>query len=172
MKKEDKMGQTFLPSFALAATSRYMKKESYELPPILNDLAVPRDQIYLHPYIMEDPMQWPGGQCLMDFSVPETGLSLMLGPTSWNLETYEETGGGSLPYKIMGIAKDAGGLPKAGCTAVLRCSYNDVEIARTITDTNGIYGFEVKDTTTQYYVEVFQIAPSLGGVSVRTLTGA
>jgi len=149
-----------------------MEKENRDLPPIWGDLDVPMAQVYLHPYIDTDPMWWPGGEPFFDFSDPATGMSLMLGPTGWSPRAYEETGGGSLPYKIMGIAKDAGGLPKAGCTAILRRSYDDVEIARTITNTNGIYGFEVADTTTQYYVEVFQTAPSLGGVSVRTLTGA
>ena len=167
------MGQTFLPSFALAATSRYMEKEGRELPPIWGDLSIPMNQIYLHPYVMQDPMWWPGyKQCLMDFSDPATGLSLMLGPICWNPIAYEETGGGSLPYKIMGVAKDAGGLPKAGCRALLYLSDGDVKIAETITDSNGIYGFEVANTTTQYYVKVFQSNPDMAGVSIRTLTGA
>ena len=72
----------------------------------------------------------------------------------------------------MGIAKDAGGLPKAGCRALLYLSNGDVKIAETITDDLGIYAFEVSDTVTQYYVKVFQIAPPLAGISVRTLTGA
>lgn len=146
--------------------------ENYDLPPIWGDLDSPMDQIYLHPYVMEDPMWWPGLEPFFDFNDPSTGLSLMMGPTSWGPRAYEETCGGSLPYKIMGIAKDAAGLPKAGCRALLYLSNGDVKVAETITDPNGIYAFGVADTTTKYYVKVFQESPQLAGISVRTLTGA
>lgn len=166
------MGGNSLPAFILGGSSIEIGAENYELPPIWGDLDAPMDQVYLHPYVSEDPMWWPGLEPFFDFGCPETGMSLMLGPTSWGPRVYEETCGGSMPYKIMGIAKDAGGLPKAGCRAILRRSYDDVQVQGTITDTLGIYAFGVGDTTTLYYVEVFQASPALAGVSVRTLTGA
>jgi len=167
------MGGYNLPVFCLMGTNLWTQKENGDLPPIWGDLPSPRDIIALHPYIMEDPRWWPDFEPYFDFSNPDTGLSMMMGPTSWNRMylSYEETCGGSLPYKIMGIAKDAAGLPKAGCRALLYITDGDLKVSETITDTNGIYAFEVGNTTTQYYVVVMQSSPPLAGISVRTLTG-
>lgn len=149
-----------------------MTMENRDLVDECFDLDMPMDQIYLDPYVMENPMWWPGFEPFFDFSNPATGISLMMGPTSWSPRAYEETCGGSMPYKIMGLAKDAAGLPKAGCRAVLRRSDYDTYVAETVTDTLGIYAFGVADIVTLYYVEVFQASPALAGISVRTLTGA
>lgn len=166
------MPGNFLPAFSMMATNPWScVKENKDLVDECFDLDIPMDQIYLDPYVMENPMWWPGLEPFFDFSGAD-GISLMMGPTSWAPRAYEETGGGSLPYKIMGIAKDAAGLPKAGCRAILRRSDYDTQVAEMVTNTDGIYAFEVSDTTTLYYVEVFQAAPALAGVSVRTLTGA
>lgn len=158
-----------LPVFAQAATNLWScQKADKDLVAIWED-EVSLDLIALHPYVMDNPEQ--NDSEIFDFGNPATGLSFMSGKR-WYQKVYNEACGGSLPYKIMGIAKDAGALPKAGCRALLYQTNEDVKIAETITDELGIYAFEVGDTTTQYYVKVFQIAPPLAGISVRTLTGA
>lgn len=158
-----------LPSFAQAATNLWScQKENKDLVAIWDD-EVSTDLILLHPYVMDNPIE--NDSEIFDFGDSSTGLSFMIGK-KWYQKVYVEAGGGSLPYKIMGIAKDANGLPKAGCRAILRLSYDDTKISETVTNDIGIYAFEVSDTTTQYYVEVFQSSPPLAGVSIRTLTGA
>jgi hypothetical protein len=156
-----------LPMFAQAATNLWScEKANKDLVAIWED-EVSTDLILLHPYVMDNPLENDSeffGDGLVSFS-------LMMGKR-WYPKVYEEKGGGSLPYKIMGIAKDAAGLPKAGCRALLYITVGDVKVAETVTDDLGIYAFEVPDTVTQYYVKVFQIAPPLAGISVRTLTGA
>jgi hypothetical protein len=156
-----------LPSFAQAATNLWScEKTNTDLVAIWED-EVNTDLISLHPYVMDNPIENDSEF----FGDGITNFSLMIGKR-WYQRVYEEKGGGSLPYKIMGIAKDSEGLPKAGCRALLYLTNGDVKIAETVTNDLGIYAFEVGDTTTQYYVEVFQIAPPLAGISVRTLTGA
>jgi hypothetical protein len=130
----------------------------------VNDIVIANN-----PYIQDDPMG--NDSEFFDFGDTATGLSFMRGKR-WYQNVYTESGGGSLPYKIMGIAKDAAGLPKAGCRALLYITVGDVKVAETVTDDLGIYAFEVPDTVTKYYVKVFQEAPPLAGISVRTLTGA
>jgi hypothetical protein len=157
-----------LPSFSMMVTNLWScQKENKDLVVIWED-EVNTDLILLHPYVQDNPME--NDSEIFDFGNPLTGLSFMTGKR-WYQKIYEEKGGGSLPYKIMGIAKDAGGIPKAGCRALLYLSNGDVKVAETITDDLGIYAFEVGDTTTQYYVKVFQMSPPLAGISVRTLTG-
>lgn len=158
-----------LPMFSMIAGNLWScQKPNQDLVAIWDD-EVSLDLISLHPYVMDNPEQ--NDSEIFDFGDPATGLSFMTGKR-WYQRIYNEACGGSLPYKIMGIAKDAGGLPKAGCRALLYITVGDVKIAETITDDLGIYAFEVADTTTQYYVKVFQAAPPLAGISVRTLTGA
>ena len=155
--------------FAQAATNLWScQKPQKDLVAIWED-EVSVDLISLHPYVMDYP---EGNDSeIFDFGDPSTGLSFMTGKR-WYQKIYNEASGGSLPYKIMGIAKDAGGLPKAGCRALLYKTVGDEKCCETLTDDLGIYAFEVADTVTQYYVKVFQIAPPLAGISVRTLTGA
>ena len=158
-----------LPMFAQAATNLWScQLPNKDLVAVweyeVNDIVIANN-----PYIMDDPMG--NDSEFFDFGDPATGFSLFMGKR-WYQKVYMETGGGGLPYKIMGIAKDAGGLPKAGCRALLYLTAGDVKIAETITDDRGIYAFQVGDTVTQYYVKVFQIAPPLAGISVSTLTGA
>lgn len=158
-----------LPSFAQAATNLWScQKENKDLVATWED-EVSTDLILLHPYVLNNPFY--NDSAIFDFNNVDTGLSFMMG-RPWRQSIYENKGGGSLPYKIMGIAKDAAGLPKAGCRALLYQTDGDLKIAETVTDTNGIYAFELADTVTQYYVKVFQIAPPLAGISVRNLTGA
>jgi hypothetical protein len=158
-----------LPSFSMLGTNLWScEKGNKDLVAIWED-EVSTDLISLHPYVMDNPIE--NDSEIFDFGDPSTGLSFMSGKR-WYQRVYVEAGGGSLPYKIMGIAKDATGLPKAGCRALLYLTNGDVKIAETVTDDQGIYAFEVADTVTQYYVNVFQIAPPLAGISVRTLTGA
>jgi hypothetical protein len=158
-----------LPSFAQAATNPWScEKANKDLVAIWED-EVSTDSILLHPYVMDNPIE--NDAEFFDFGNPETGFSFMMGKR-WYQRVYTEACGGSLPYKIMGIAKDAGGLPKAGCRALLYLSNGDVKVAETVTNDAGIYAFEVSDTVTQYYVKVFQDNPALAGISVRTLTGA
>jgi hypothetical protein len=158
-----------LPMFAQAATNIWScQKADKDLVAIWED-EVSTDLILLHPYVMDNPIE--NDTEFFDFGDPLTGFSLMMGKR-WYQRVYVEAGGGSLPYKIMGIAKDAAGLPKAGCRALLYLTNGDVKVAEMITNDLGIYAFEVADTTTQYYVKVFQDSPPLAGISVHTLTGA
>jgi hypothetical protein len=158
-----------LPSFSMLGTNLWScEKGNKDLVAIWED-EVSTDLISLHPYVMDNPIE--NDSEIFDFGDPSTGLSFMSGKR-WYQRVYVEAGGGSLPYKIMGIAKDAAGLPKAGCRALLYLTNGDVKIAETVTDDQGIYAFEVDNITTQYYVKVFQVAPPLAGISVRTLTGA
>jgi hypothetical protein len=167
--KEVKMAGFNLPSFAQAATNLWScEKTNKDLVAILED-EVNTDLILLHPYVMDNPIE--NDSEFFEFGDPSTGFSLMLGKR-WYQKVYEEAGGGSLPYKIMGIARDVGGLPKAGCRAILYRSIDDIEAQETVTDSQGIYAFNVADTVTQYYVVVFQLSPPLSGISARTLTGA
>lgn len=158
-----------LPMFAQAATNLWSCQKpqkdvvgvwEYEV----NDIVIANN-----PYIQDDPMG--NDSEFFDFSDTSTGISLMMG-RRWYQKVYVEAGGGGLPYKIMGVAKDGAGLPKAGCRALLYLTNGDVKIAEMITNDAGIYAFEVGDTVTQYYVKVFQESPPLAGISVRTLTGA
>lgn len=158
-----------LPSFAQAATNLWScEMANKDLVAIweseVNDIVIANN-----PYVTDDPMG--NDSEFFDFSDPATGISLMMG-RRWYQKVYTESGGGGLPYKIMGIAKDGAGLPKAGCRALLYLTSGDVKIAEMITNDAGIYAFEVGDATTQYYVKVFQDSPPLAGISVRTLTGA
>jgi hypothetical protein len=158
-----------LPSFAQAATNLWScQKPNKDLPAVWDD-EISDIIIAQNPYIMDDPQG--NDSEFFDFGDPATGLSFMTGKR-WYQSVYTEACGGSLPYKIMGIAKDAAGLPKAGCRALLYLSDGDVKIVETVTDDLGIYAFQVSDTVTQYYVKVFQVSPPLAGISVRTLTGA
>jgi hypothetical protein len=158
-----------LPSFAQAATNLWScEKPNKDLVAVLED-EVSTDLILLHPYVMDEPIE--NDSEIFDFGNPDTGLSFMMGKR-WYQKVYTEACGGSLPYVIKGIAKDADGLPKAGCRAILYKSNDDIKIAETITNELGIYAFEVGDTITQYYIVVFQMLPPLAGISVRTLTGA
>jgi hypothetical protein len=161
------MGGFFLPAFAQTATNLWScEKANKELVAICED-DISTDLILLNPYVMDDPIE----NDTQFFGDNMIGFSLMMGKR-WYQNVYEEKGGGSLPYKIMGIAKDAGGLPKAGCRALLYLTNGDIKVAETLTNDQGIYAFEVGDNTTQYYVKVFQISPPLAGISIRTLTGA
>jgi hypothetical protein len=158
-----------LPSFSMLGTNLWScQKENKDLVVIWND-EVSTDLISLHPYVMDNPIE--NDSEFFDFGDTSTGFSFMMGKR-WYQRVYTEAGGGGLPYKIMGVAKDAAGLPKAGCRALLYLSDGDVKIAETVTDDLGIYAFQVSDTVTQYYVKVFQVSPPLAGISVRTLTGA
>jgi hypothetical protein len=156
-----------LPMFAQAATNLWSCQTAnkdlvavweYEV----NDIVIANN-----PYIMDNPIENDSM-----FFGDGIGFSDMMMGKRWYQSVYIEAGGGSLPYKIMGVAKDAGGLPKAGCRALLYLTNGDVKIGETVTDDLGIYAFEVADTTTQYYVKVFQVAPPLAGISIRTLTGS
>jgi hypothetical protein len=154
--------------FAQAATNSWScQKANKDLVAIWED-EVSTDLILLHPYVMDNPIE--NDSEIFDFGDPLTGLSFMIGKR-WYQKVYVEDGGGSLPYKIMGVAKDAGGLPKAGCRAILQRLSDEVKIAETMTNDIGIYAFEVADTVTQYRVIVLQVAPPLQGISA-ILTGA
>lgn len=136
-------------------------------------IEVPYTLVDKNPYVMENFEYWFPKTHQNDLSDGAGGTSLHQGPVCWCPATfYDNTGGGSSIYKIVGIAKDAGGLPKGNCRAILRKSIDNSCVSQCITDSQGIYGFEVPDNTTQYYIEVFQESPPLAGISIRTLTGA
>lgn len=158
-----------LPMFAQAATNLWSCEKPQKDIVAVWESEVSDIIIAQNPYIMDMP-EFNDSE-IFDFGDPSTGLSFMTGKR-WYQKVYVEACGGGLPYKIMGIAKDGSGLPKAGCRALLYLTAGDIKIAETITNDAGIYAFEVGDTTTQYYVKVFQESPPLAGISVRTLTGA
>lgn len=133
---------------------------------------VPFHMIDYDPYTSLGSFEfWPrrsGGNSFSDGSNGSTfGESLQF----YGKIPHSETGGGSSLWTIQGLARDSGGLPKGNCRAILRRSVDDAYMGETYTDGSGIYGFEVQDITTNYYVEIFQAAPPLAGVSIRTLTG-
>jgi hypothetical protein len=137
----------------------------------ISDIPVPYSMVDQNPYVLENFEFWPSWSHQNDQSDGAGGLSFHSGPVSWEPSFYDDCGGGSSIYKITGIAKDAAGLPKGNCRALLRRSYDDYLVMQTITDGDGIYGFQVPNNTTLYYIEVFQESPPLAGISVRTLTG-
>lgn len=138
----------------------------------ISNLPVPYTLVDKNPYVLENFEFWPARSHQNDQSDGAGGSSFHSGPVSWYPNYYDECGGGSSIYKIVGVAKDAAGLPKGNCRALLRQSSDDWLAGETVTDGNGNYGFQVSDNTTKYYVEVFQESPPLAGVSIRTLTGA
>src|SRR4030042_3678447 len=91
------MGTQFLPSFALAATSRYLTRELRDKDFNMLDgvgLPIPTDIILVNPFILKDQKEWwPRKEQMFDFQDASTGLSMMVGPPGWSSVVYEITGG-------------------------------------------------------------------------------
>ncbi len=170
------MGQTFLPSFALAATSRYMAMTVYDKDFNMLDgvgLPIPTDIILVNPYILKDQKEWwPRKEQMFDFQDTSTGMSMMLGPVGWSSTIYEVTGRAGWTYRIVGICYNSFGQVVSNARCRLFRTVDDAQIAETYSAQNGEYGFGVPDNTTQYYVQGMRNAPAIGGISARTLTGS
>lgn len=121
-----------------------------------------------NPYNLWPPSDLIGGE--------ETGMSVM------KLVTYDDDikfgGTKAFSYQITGQVQDSGGTPLPGVIVELwqitdlnyPDSHQPLLIGTTRADANGIYGFAVPGTVTQYKIEAYD--GSRGGVTVRNITGS
>jgi hypothetical protein len=166
------MGQLFFPNSILFATALQLQAPIKDNWACNTDETVPRHFTDFTPYAVDiaDYDWYPSDEHFIDAS--NGGGPMMLGPSSWSPNQYDETGGGGRGYIITGVVKDEALMPRAGVRCLLRQTIDNWLVAETVSDTNGIYGFQVQDIVTNYYVEALQNAPPISGISARTLTGA
>lgn len=88
------------------------------------------------------------------------------------VEDIRNSGSNNAPYRIAGYVKNSVGVGVGNAVVNLCRSADDVIVDTQRSQPDGLYSFEVYDTTTPYYVEAYQLAPALAGMSVRTLVGA
>lgn len=107
----------------------------------------------------------------------ETGIRPFTNRVVW-VEDIRNSGSTNRPYHITGYVKDNGGNPVSGATVNLvkvasqNSPFDDYIVDRQLSQEDGLYDFEVEDTTTLYYVEAFQASPAKAGMTSRTLVGA
>jgi hypothetical protein len=123
------------------------------------------------------PRLWPAGGYLtgQDPSVD----AVIEGQVSWgSADQAQETGHGYGPYRVVGVVRDATGVPVAGARVMLYRSTDRALVAEGVSNpadvgaTPGAYAFPVPDATTTYFVVAyFDGPPQTMGATPSNLLG-